>query len=60
VGKEVRVLVEKVSENKYSGWTENYLACDETNFTPYPEQDISRGTVIHGIYMNILEKTLSE
>jgi tRNA A37 methylthiotransferase MiaB len=49
VGQEVRVLVEKVSIAQstssllspisYSGWTENYLACDETNFEPYPDQE---------------------
>jgi hypothetical protein len=42
IEKEVSVLIEKVSEKKYSGWTENYLACDETNFIPYPEQTIAR------------------
>ncbi|MFZ2255636.1 MAG: hypothetical protein WAW30_03210 [Patescibacteria group bacterium] len=44
----------------FSGWTENYLACDETNFSPYPEQEISRGKVVKGIYRNILQKIQSE
>ena len=63
VGHEVRVLVEKISTAQsisYSGWTENYLACDETNFEPYPDQEIARGKVVKGIYTNILQKTPSE
>lgn len=31
IGKKVRVLIEKVSGEKFSGWTENYLRVDETN-----------------------------
>ena len=60
VGQEVRVLVEKISGNSFSGWTENYLACDETNFEPYPDQEIARGKVVKGIYRAILHKTPSE
>lgn len=44
----------------FSGWTENYLACDETNFEPYPDQEIARGKVVKGIYRAILHKTPSE
>lgn len=65
VGREVSVLIEKVSmaqpsnhptikPSHYSGWTENYLACDETNFEPYPGQEIARGKVVKGIYRKIL------
>ena len=60
VEQEVRVLVEKVSNTQpisYSGWTENYLACDETNFEPYPDQEIARGKVVNGKYLKILHKT---
>lgn len=32
IGKNLRVLVEKVGDGKFSGWSENYLFCDETNF----------------------------
>ncbi len=44
----------------FSGWTENYLACDETNFEPYPDQEIARGKVVAGRYLKIIEKTPSE
>jgi tRNA A37 methylthiotransferase MiaB len=71
VGQEVRVLMEKVSTTQlpnhpttqpsyYSGWTENYLSCDETNFEPYASQEIARGKVVKGIYRAILDKTPSE
>lgn len=50
IGKELRVLVEKFSWMTFSGWSENYLACDETNFIPFPWQKIARGEVVQGLY----------
>ena len=68
IGKEVKVLVEKasivqsttpssLSHTSFSGWTENYLACDETNFVPFPGQDIRKGVVVSGIYRDIIQKS---
>lgn len=57
VGRELRVLIEKVGENTFSWWTENYLACDETNFTPLPWQEIARGKVVRGLYQNVMKKS---
>ena len=84
IGKELRVLVEKVSKTPlrrgdgdsqggssadsepdainslyhqkyagmlFSGWSENYLSCDETNFVPFPDQEIAKGKIIQGIYI---------
>lgn len=56
IGKEVNVLIEKISGNQFSGWTENYLACDGTNFKPYPGQDIQKGVLIKGDYKRVLDK----
>lgn len=46
IGKILRVLIEKVSDGVFSGWSENYLFCDETNFEPLPDQEIVRGKII--------------
>ncbi|MDD2694166.1 MAG: radical SAM protein [Candidatus Gracilibacteria bacterium] len=61
-GKTVRVLIEKnPSENHFSGWSENYLFCNETNIELLPNQEIARGKVVKGIYMKALnEKTGDE
>ena len=53
IGKELRVLVEKVNGGKFSGWSENYLSCDETNFLPFPDQEIVKGKVVRGVYQSI-------
>ncbi len=51
VWKELRVLVEKVpSLSEFSGWSENYLFCNEANFELFPGQEIKRGTIVKGIY----------
>jgi hypothetical protein len=51
VWKELRLLVEKVpSPSGFSGWSENYLFCNEANFELFPCQEIKRGTVVKGIY----------
>ena len=48
IGKNVRILVEKRENNgaSFSGWSENYLLCNETNVDLLPYQEILRGTVI--------------
>jgi MiaB/RimO family radical SAM methylthiotransferase len=46
--------------SKFSGWSENYLFCDETNFEPFPWQEIARGKVIRGIYRKVIKKSSSE
>jgi MiaB/RimO family radical SAM methylthiotransferase len=55
LGKEVSIVVEKVSNNSFSGWTENYLFCNERNFEPHTGQTITRGTIVKGIYKEILK-----
>ena len=50
IGKDLRVLVEKVNGRKFSGWSENYLSCDETNFLPFPDKEIAKGKVVNGVY----------
>ena len=48
---ELAVLIEKTSPTWwYSGWSQNYLACDESNFIPHEWQKIARGLVVRGIY----------
>ena len=56
-GKTVRVLIEKTSsENHFSGWSENYLFCNETNIELLPNQEIARGKVVEGIYMKAINQ----
>lgn len=43
------------SENTFSGWSENYLACNEQNTEILPNQDISRGKVILAKYLRLAE-----
>jgi hypothetical protein len=54
------VLVEKVSVEKFSWWSENYLACDESNFSPLPGQEIAKGKVVLGRYEKIMKKSSIE
>ena len=44
----LRVLVEKIGPNTFSGWSENYIACNETNFIPTKDSEIKRGGIIVG------------
>ena len=44
----------------FSGWSENYLSCDETNFHPFPDQEIAKGKVVRGIYKKVLIKNLEK
>ena len=93
IGKELRVLVEKVSKTPlrrvdgdsqggsstdsepdavnslhhqeyagmlFSGWSENYLSCDETNFLPFADQEIVKGKVVRGIYKALKKSSKSE
>ena len=51
------LLVEKTSESRFSGWSENYLFCNETNFTPFPDQEIGRGKILRWIYKSSIKKS---
>ena len=55
LGKEVSLVIEKVSSESFSGWTENYLFCNQTNFEPYPWQKIMRGNIVTWIYKKIIQ-----
>lgn len=47
LGKTMKVLLEKCdSDGKFFGSTENYLACNETNFVPEKNQKMARGNII--------------
>jgi MiaB/RimO family radical SAM methylthiotransferase len=60
IEKELSVLVEKTKDWWFSGWSLNYLFCNETNFTPFPDQEIVRGKVVRGIYEKVIKKSSSE
>lgn len=50
-GKTLRVLIEKEGPTwSFSGWSENYIACNEHNFIPEDGQILRRGSVILGRY----------
>ncbi len=57
IGKSFRLLVEKSSADGFSGWTENYLFADQTNFAVFPGQEIARGKVVSGKYLHPIMKT---
>jgi tRNA A37 methylthiotransferase MiaB len=42
LGKKLRLLVEKNAGETFSGWSENYLFINETNFIEYPQEAIAR------------------
>lgn len=47
----LRVLIEKVgTQGEFSGWSENYIFCNEKNFILENDQKIARGQVVHGRY----------
>ncbi len=52
----IRVLIEKVNWLHFSGWSENYLACNETNIELFPNQEIARWKVVEGIFLQSLER----
>jgi MiaB/RimO family radical SAM methylthiotransferase len=60
IGRELRVLVEKTHVGGFSGWSLNYLFCNETNFLPFPQQKIERGAVVCGIYQQVIKKSSQE
>lgn len=35
----------------FSGWSENYLFCNEANIELFPDQEIARGKVVEGIFL---------
>ncbi|MDD2516298.1 MAG: MiaB/RimO family radical SAM methylthiotransferase, partial [Candidatus Gracilibacteria bacterium] len=49
VGKKLKLLVEKVNGDKFSGWSENYIELNETNFLS-EEKDFKKGNIVDGIY----------
>jgi threonylcarbamoyladenosine tRNA methylthiotransferase MtaB len=59
VNSKLRVLVEKTDGIGFSGWSENYLFCNEANFEPFPNQIFSRGKVVEGIYRFPINKKTS-
>ncbi len=61
-GKTVRVLIEKCTPDgtTFSGWSENYLFCNETNITLSAGQIPKRGIVVEGIYHTIIEQKSPE
>lgn len=51
-GKELLVLIEKTDGTSFSGWSQNYLFCNEENFAKKDEgKKWERGDIIRGIYM---------
>jgi threonylcarbamoyladenosine tRNA methylthiotransferase MtaB len=42
------VLVEKIREGGFTGWTKNYLSAHEANFLPREWSDIRKGSIIIG------------
>ena len=52
VWKTLKVLIEKLNTNwSFSGWSENYLACNEKNFIPDKWQTIARWKIVSGKYL---------
>ncbi|MCK9272396.1 radical SAM protein [Candidatus Gracilibacteria bacterium] len=49
-GKILKILIEKVSQNNFSGWSENYIPLNEANFKPFKNEKITRGKIIEGKY----------
>lgn len=60
IGKELSVLLEKVNAPFFSGWSENYLFCNEKNFEIFPWQELRRGNVVRWIYKNPIKNSLEE
>ncbi|MDD2487539.1 MAG: radical SAM protein [Candidatus Gracilibacteria bacterium] len=49
-GKSMNMLVEKIGDQTFSGWSENYILLNQENFTPSDNQEIKRGNIIEGIF----------
>lgn len=46
----LKILIEKVSQNSFSGWSENYIPLNEANFKPLENVEIKRGKIIEWKY----------
>jgi len=46
----LKILIEKVSQNSFSGWSENYIPLDEANFKPLKNEKITRWKIIEWRY----------
>jgi hypothetical protein len=46
----LHVLLEKTDGAHFSGWSENYLFCNEKNFIPLDGSVLEKGNVITGVY----------
>ena len=55
-----KVQKENTEEVSFSGWSENYLFCNEKNFIPHPWQTLEKGKVIRGIYQCMISSNPEE
>jgi hypothetical protein len=46
----LKILIEKVSPNSFSGWSENYIPLNEANFKPFKNEKITRWKIIEWKY----------
>lgn len=60
IWKILNVLVEKVSEDgiNFSGWSENYLACNEKNFEVLEWQKIKKWEIIKWKYLSFVDNSI--
>lgn len=60
IWKILNVLVEKVSEDgaSFSGWSENYLACNEKNFEVLEWQKIKKWEIIKWKYLSFVDNSI--
>lgn len=60
IWKILNVLVEKVSEDgtSFSGWSENYLACNEKNFEVLKWQKIQKWEIIKWKYLSFVDNSI--
>ena len=50
-GKHLKLLLEgRTAGERFSGWSENYIALDESNFIPDSGSVVERGRVIDGVF----------
>lgn len=62
IWKILSVLVEKVDKEKntFSGWSENYLACNEKNFKVLKWQKIEKWRVIKWEYLHFIQDSVED